>query len=433
MIPPPSPSAAVEQAFERGIRETERLRSAVLASIYGAAALFFLVITLLFPRLYGRLLDGNRAGVAAIIGLSLLYELTLTLVVHRLLRRPEGHLPAWGRYANALLETSLPTLALIYLSQGLEPEHALSTMPALTYYLFILLSTLRLDFYLALFTGLVAATEYLLLALVLLRHHPDPTHLDPLLASPSHYSAAASVMVVTGAAAGIVARQLRRRIRAAVRTVLERDRVVQLFGQHVSPSVVDKLLAQQTAPESEVRRVCVMFLDLRGFTAFAAARLPDEVVRYLNTLFESMIERVNHHHGIINKFLGDGFMAVFGAPLADGNECDNAVRAALEILAEVEAMVGSGRIPPTRIGVGLHAGEVVTGSVGSPLRKEYTIIGDVVNIASRVEAYNKTYGCQILCTDEVWQALGDGAPRGEYLGLVQLRGHGPPIGLHRLA
>ena len=89
-----------------------------------------------------------------------------------------------------------------------------------------------------------------------------------------------------------------------------------------------------------------MFLDIRNFTTFAEKRTPEEVVAYLESLFEFMIEIVNRHHGVINKFLGDGFMAVFGAPLSDGSDCLNGVTAAREILARVEAEVAQGKVLP---------------------------------------------------------------------------------------
>src|SRR6185295_1775729 len=108
------------------------------------------------------------------------------------------------------------------------------------------------------------------------------------------------------------------------------------------------------------------------------------------------VESVNAHHGIVNKFLGDGAMALFGAPLAEGNPCRNALRAALEILDRIDAEVAAGRMVPTRLGIGLHAGPVVIGNIGSPQRKEFTVIGDVVNVASRVEALNKDLGSRLL-------------------------------------
>jgi len=121
-----------------------------------------------------------------------------------------------------------------------------------------------------------------------------------------------------------------------------------------------------------------MFLDIRDFSRLASDHSPSEVMSYLNTLFGFMIPVVNEHYGIINKFLSDGFMAVFGAPIQDDQQCHHAVSVAMNILGHVEQLNAEGRIPPTRLGIGLHIGRVITGNVGGADRKEYTIIGDAV-------------------------------------------------------
>jgi adenylate cyclase len=130
----------------------------------------------------------------------------------------------------------------------------------------------------------------------------------------------------------------------------------------------------------------------------------------------------------VNKFLGDGFMAVFGAPLAGGDPREDALQAALEIVRALENATS----PPTRIGIGLHAGTAVTGTVGSSTRKEYTIIGDVVNIAARIEQLNKEYGSQLLVSGAVWEVAADAVPA-EALGLVTVRGHEAGVEIYRLA
>ena len=134
-----------------------------------------------------------------------------------------------------------------------------------------------------------------------------------------------------------------------------------------------------------------MFLDIRNFSNFAANVPPAAVMAYLNKLFDFMIDIVNQHQGIINKFLGGGFMAVFGAPIDDARQCVHAVDASREILQRLDQLNAAGEIHPTRIGIGLHMGEAVTGNVGSNQRKEYTIIGDIVNLASRLKQATKEF------------------------------------------
>src|SRR4030095_4787541 len=168
-------------------------------------------------------------------------------------------------------------------------------------------------------------------------------------------------------------------------------------------------------------------------SGLAEKRSPEEVVTYLESLFEFMIEIVNRNHGIINKFLGDGFMAVFGAPLSDGADCANAVRSAQEILARVRDEAEQGRILPTTVGIGLHAGEAVTGSIGSALRREYTVIGDVVNLASRIEKLNKQFGSQLLISALVAPAAASETSGAVSRGTVKVRGREEGIQIFQLA
>lgn len=191
----------------------------------------------------------------------------------------------------------------------------------------------------------------------------------------------------------------------------DRARIIAIFGQHVPASVVDLLVRDGSDVATERHHVCVMFLDLRGFSRFSENRSPEEVVDYLNALFSFMIEVVSRHHGIVHQLLGDGFMAVFGAPVKVGNETVNAVAASFEIMRELQASVEAGEVPPTRLSIGLHAGQVVAGTVGAADRKEYKVTGDVVNVAARIEQMNREYDSQILISRDVWEGLGEEKPR----------------------
>jgi adenylate cyclase len=298
----------------------------------------------------------------------------------------------------------------------------------LAYFLFISLSTLRMTASLSIFTGLVAAVEFAALGFYYRGADPGP---EPFLTSLVPIMAKSAVMVAAGVVGAFVGAQIRRRLTALLDSLDERNRVVGMFGQYVSAEVVDRLLHQPVDQAGEVRYVTIMFLDIRGFTTFAEHRTPVEVVAYLNTLFARLITLVNAHHGIVNKFLGDGFMACFGAPLSGGDDVRNAVRAATEMVAAVERMNAENVIPPTRIGIGLHAGEAVTGSVGSEERKEYTIIGDTVNLAARVEQLTKQYGAVLLVTEAVWQAIKNDHPA-RALDPVTVKGREEPVAIYAL-
>jgi class 3 adenylate cyclase len=213
----------------------------------------------------------------------------------------------------------------------------------------------------------------------------------------------------------------------------EHDRVRRVFGQHTAPEVVDELMdgAAEVAPRRQ--HACVMFLDVRGFTAFAERAEPEAVLDYLNGLLWFMIEAVNRHHGIIHQLLGDGFMALFGAPVARDTDCRDAVAAALEIVDRLGSAVAAGAVPPTEVGIGLHAGEVVAGLVGSRVHREYKVTGDVVNLAARIEGLNKEFDSSVLVSHAVWDALDDDRPEAEALGAVEIRGRREPVTLYRIA
>ena len=115
--------------------------------------------------------------------------------------------------------------------------------------------------------------------------------------------------------AGAVGVQLRRQFEASILAATARDRITNLFGQHVSPQVVERLMAEGASTDSEIRRVAVMFVDFRSFTAGASTRSPQEVVDRLDGAFAVLVDILDRHGGIVNKFLGDGFLALFGAPL----------------------------------------------------------------------------------------------------------------------
>ena len=212
----------------------------------------------------------------------------------------------------------------------------------------------------------------------------------------------------------------------------EHARVVRLFGQHTAPAVVEVLLGAAGDVEARRQDVCVMFLDLRGFTLRSEAWEPEAVVDYLNAFFDLAVGAVHRHGGMVHQLLGDGFMALFGVPQTDPTAARRAVRAAREILETVDAACAAGTLSETRLGVGIHAGEAVTGPVGSALHREYKVTGDVVNVTARIEKLCKATDARLLVSDAVWGRLGDEAT-GEALGPVPLDGRRDPVVVYRLA
>jgi len=299
----------------------------------------------------------------------------------------------------------------------------------LGYFFFIILSALSLDFRLSVFAGVVAAAGYGTLTLIFREQLP----FGP--GQPSESSVAyimrPVLLLLCGVTAGLVAARIRSGILRSLDAAEERRRIVQMFGQHVSPAVVNQLLAQPAGLRSELRDVCILVLDIRNFTAFAETTAPDSIVNYLNQLWGKAVGIVNRHHGVVNKFLGDGFMAVFGAPLLMGNHCQNAINAARELVAEIKRATDTDEIPPTRIGIALHSGEALVGNIGSTERREYTVIGDVVNVAFRIEQLNKQLNSSFLVSESVQETVGE-LEGVESSASVPIRGRNAPVRVYKL-
>jgi adenylate cyclase len=414
--------------------ERVRLLIGLLAFLLAVLALLRSVPNLISGVLRTRLLAAI-IPLAVVIALYLAYEVSAYLWLKKLLRA-ERIPPAIFRYANALVEISLPTAALItgVSIVGVLPS-LLGAVPFI-YFPFIFLSALNLDSGLCIFAGAIAGAEFLATCLIVTRGSavvPGDVRIVGMLTSPHQYVIKSLLLAVSGLIAGFIASQLRQQLIRAIATLQERDRAISIFGQHVSTEVAELLLRQPLDLTPQEGNVCVMFLGIRDFSRLANECSPSEVMSYLNILFGYMIPLINEHHGIINKFLGDGFMAVFGAPIQDDKQCHHAVDAAMEILRHVEQLNAQSRIPPTRLGIGLHVGRVITGNVGGMERKEYTIIGDAVNLASRIEQATKQVGGQLLVSQAVATMIAGANCKAEDMGLIELKGQAQPVRLFKLA
>jgi adenylate cyclase len=363
-----------------------------------------------------------------VVATVIVYELAMRQLFDRYLRKDQ-QLPQLARYLNVAIETSFPTILLAAFTHVVRPDVALSSAAVLGYFFFIILSALSLDFRLSVFAGTIAAAGYVTLTLLFREQLPfGPGQLPETRVA---YIMRPVLLLLGGMTAGLVASRIRSGILRTLHAAEERRHIVQMFGQHVSPAVVNQLLAQPAGLQTELRDVCILVLDIRNFTTFAETTAPESVVNYLNRLWGKAVGIVNQHHGTVNKFLGDGFMAVFGAPLVMGNHCRNAINAAREVLAEIKRATDAGEIPPTQIGIGLHSGEALVGNIGSTERREYTVIGDVVNVAFRIEQLNKELNSSFLVSESVQETVGelDGVESSVSL---PIRGRNAPVRIYKL-
>ena len=189
----------------------------------------------------------------------------------------------------------------------------------------------------------------------------------------------------------------------------ERDRVKDVFGRYIAKQAAEQLMTGPLNLGGEAKLVTILFSDIRGFTSMAETMTPEQVVAFLNEYFTEMVDAVMGQEGMLDKFLGDGLMAVFGSFGDQPDHARRAVLAALRMKSLLAKINGDRSIrgqEPVAIGIGIHTAEVIVGSIGSKQRLEFTHIGDGVNTASRVQALNKEYHTTILITGATYDALG---------------------------
>lgn len=190
----------------------------------------------------------------------------------------------------------------------------------------------------------------------------------------------------------------------------EREKMKEAFGKFVNEQIADMAMKGEIKLGGERKDVTIFFSDIRSFTAISESMQPEQVVEFLNEYMTAMVDCVNETHGIVDKYIGDAIMAVWGTPISHGNDAENAVNGALMMRESLrkfnEGRGGEGK-PIIKIGCGINTGPVLAGQIGSSSRMEYTVIGDAVNLASRVEALNKPFGTDVLITSDTYARVKD--------------------------
>lgn len=222
-------------------------------------------------------------------------------------------------------------------------------------------------------------------------------------------------------------------------SLAEKEFMRDTFGKIVDPEVRDYLMSGAgkeslgAALGGETREVTVLFCDIRSFTAMSEKMDASEVVQLLNKYFTALGKCIAAHHGIINKYIGDAIMAIFGAPVKSENSARDAFLAALDMrkaLVEVNEGFKAEGFPEVHFGIGIHTGPVFAGTIGAENRMEYTVIGDTVNTASRLESLCKTYSKDLILSEASAEKLGEENSKLSFVAEAEIRGKSQPMKLY---
>lgn len=418
--------------LNREILKSEKLRAMLLSFI----SLFSIFILFLVNQIFKSdmqeylIKDEFVYIIILILFLFLIREIVVIRFINKKIKADEN-VSNRIRYITNFIEVSVPSIILLSIGFFLETTEVLVSPVLFFYFIFIILSTLSLEFKISVSIGIIAAIEYLLVFFILNERFADSSG-NIIFNSLLFHFGKANLLIVGGVVSGFVANQIKRKLIRINKSIIERNKIVNMFGQQVSSGIVDHLLKTGDEVKSERKYVCIMFLDIRGFSKIAENKEPEEIIKFQNNTFGFMIEIINNYNGIINQFLGDGYMATFGAPISSENDCQNAVNASLDILYELDKRNQNGLLPNIKIGIGLHSGYVVAGNVGTDTRKQYSISGNTVIIASRIEQLNKSYNSNLLISKNVMERI-DVSPKDSFChGPVGIKGMEKPIEIFQL-
>ena len=369
-------------------------------------------------------------ALAAYLGVTLL-RLTLAYA---------NRLSEWMRYLSIVIDMSL-LMALIWSFhlQYMQPPSFYLKAPTVLYiFIFIALRTLNFEARKVVTAGLVAVVGWLLLVAYVITVNPRDAMITHdyvrYLTSNSVLIGAEvdkiiSITVVTAILAYAITRNRRLLTRAVTESASNQD-----LARFVPTEIANLIKTSDDGVQlglGALREATVLFVDIEGFTSLSERLAPDELVRTLNMFYAAVAEPLDRRDGVINQFQGDAVLATFNAPRLNADHAANAIRAALEIQALLGVRTFGDEIV-LRARIGINTGIVTHGLIGTPDRLGYTVIGDEVNIASRLEALNKQYGTSIIVSEQTRERAGAERFACTLLDEVQLRGRTAPTRIYRV-
>lgn len=408
----------------------ERLRAKILGGVMVWVTLGFIFNYIIKYDNYNVYLVNRKYWFIA-IGLMVLLVVRAFLIAKIIpkLYKKVGSIYHRMQFFNVFVDVTIITLILIAFANQNNPYNALISPVTGVYFIIILLSILEMDFRISLFVGALISLEYFLLAVYFIPKTAVPVDF-PFLDSYLYYAGKSLIFVIAGGVSGMLANRIKESVLQVFDHEEEKNRLEKLFGQQLSPDIANEVLNNATRTPIS-RKACILFLDIKGFTPHTESLTPEEIIAYQNKVFPDTFDTIYKYKGIINQVMGDGFMATFGAPIPSDESCENALQAALEIVERLNEKNKSGSIDTTFVRIGMHYGPIVTGNIGSEIRKQYSVTGQPVIIASRLEQLNKEIGSYILFSEDVKSQLRKHYREIECVGEHIIKGLSVPLRIYK--
>jgi len=326
---------------------------------------------------------------------------------------------------NLLMEFGLPAIILF---NAVKYDNSLLVLEydGLTFYfLLLMLSAMHLDFKISLSAGILAFLGYFGVSYWGIQFLKPAGDINQML---EIYTMRSIGLLSAGIVAGVVASEIRKRVNNVLKSKEVQGEIESLLGQQLSQDVANELILHRNDRVGQKVYGSIMFLDIRNFTAMADHQSPEETIEFQNAIFDPLIRIIEKNNGIIHQILGDGFMASFGIAVNSENHIKDSYQAGLEIIEAINHCRTTIDGIVTKVGIGLHCGEVVTGNIGNEIRKQFSIAGKNVIIASRIEQLNKKFNSQFLLSKQFADRLEIQGSFHEH-GNVKLKGIDEKVGI----
>lgn len=406
-----------ESYLNAEIIKIEKKRLEIFISVLASAiALTFILWIFYDEMLSGAFRNPFSFPLIIIWGCIMLVLLLVSRSWVSTMGRNEGYLFKSYLWYTVIVEVFLPASWLIVASIVEETSDLLDSPIIFLYYIIIIVSSLHLDFKISAGMGLLIGLSYAGFTYWATHTYPVEYNLPKIM-----YYVRACIYLMSGVCAGMVARELRRRLSITYNQIREKKTIESLFSQQVSKEVVEALKVKQDF--SARMEVTIVFMDVRDFTKIVQNLAPEEVNRFQNKLLSPIVDIVNNHKGIINQIMGDGVMATFGAPVNDQNHQLSAWKAVNETLSFLKTFRRENpQYSQIKMGIGMHCGDVVVGNIGTESRKQFSVSGTPVIIASRIEQLNKEFDSTLLMSRILFDKLKANIEQHETVGMIKMKG-----------
>jgi adenylate cyclase len=408
-----------KEALHPEFLRIERKRVGIILLLFLIGTIVIPIAHVLTPNLMRETLYQKEMIQNVILwwGIFCVFQLMVYLRIHIAIKK-NITIPKKIILLNLFMEFGLPAVVLF---QTIRYDHSLLILEydgLIFYFLLLMLSAMHLDFFFSVIAGILAGIGYYGAAYWGVEFISPEGDLPQML---DIYAVRSIGLVMAGIVAGFVAREINKRVNNYLNSQKEQREVETLLGQQLSKDVAKELLMHKN--DKVGHKICgsIMFLDIRKFTTMADHQSPEETIEFQNAIFDPLIRIIEKNNGIIHQILGDGFMASFGIAVKNENHIHDSFAAGMEIIKVINHLRVGGENDSTKVGIGLHSGEVITGNIGNEIRQQFSIAGKNVIIAARLEQMNKNFNTQFLISKTVADQLEDKTTL-KNIGSVKMKG-----------